>query len=106
MPYTVYILHSRQLNRYYVGHTSDLIEQRLRRHLTDHDGFTSKAKDWKLVYQETFEDKKSAATREREIKSWKSAIRIKALIEKMLNPGSSFGRASRSKNGKVIGSNP
>ncbi|MHA4847547.1 GIY-YIG nuclease family protein [Flavitalea antarctica] len=81
MPYTVYILHSDQLSKYYVGHTADLIKQRLRRHLTDHDGFTSKAKDWQLVYQEFFEDKKSAATREREIKSWKSARRITALIE-------------------------
>ena len=81
MLYTVYILHSKELNKYYVGHTSDLMEQRLRRHLTDHDGFTSKAKDWQLLYQETFDDKKSAASREREIKSWKSAIRIKALIE-------------------------
>ena len=81
MSYSVYILRSDQLSKYYVGHTADLIEQRLRRHLTDHDGFTSKAKDWQLVYQESFEDKKSAATREREIKSWKSAIRINALIK-------------------------
>ncbi|MHA4847546.1 GIY-YIG nuclease family protein [Flavitalea antarctica] len=61
MPYPVYILQSRQLNKFYVGHTADLIEQRLRRHFSDHDGFTSKAKDWQLVYQEFFGDKKSAA---------------------------------------------
>ena len=80
MHYTVYILHSITLNKFYIGHTSDLIEERVRRHLTDHDGFTSKAKDWNLVYQETFSEKSSAGKREREIKSWKSSIRIKALI--------------------------
>ena len=80
MPYTVYILHSQTLNKFYIGHTSDLIEERVRRHLTDHDGFTSKAKDWKLVYQEIFSEKSSAGKQESEIKSWKSSIRIKALI--------------------------
>jgi putative endonuclease len=80
MSFTVYILNSQLLNKFYIGHTGDLIEDRLRRHLTHHDGFTSKAKDWQLVSHETFENKKSAAMREREIKSWKSSIRIKALI--------------------------
>ena len=80
MSYTVYILHSQTLNKFYIGHTSDLIQERIRRHLTDHDGFTSTVKDWQLVYQEKFEHKITAAKREREIKSWKSSIRIKALI--------------------------
>ena len=80
MPFTVYILHSQDLNKFYIGHTADLIEERIRRHLTDHDGFTSRAKDWQLVYHEEFENKESAAKREREIKGWKSSIRIKALI--------------------------
>ena len=80
MPYTVYILFSASLNKFYIGHTGDLPEQRIRRHLAGHDGFTSKAKDWRLVYQEKMENKISATKREREIKSWKSSIRIKALI--------------------------
>ncbi|TXD92232.1 hypothetical protein ES724_14570 [Gillisia hiemivivida] len=44
MRFYLYILHSRQLNKYYVGHTSN-IEERLKSHLYNHLGFTSKAKD-------------------------------------------------------------
>ena len=39
-----------------------------------------KVKDWKLLYTETFETKESAYKREREIKSWKSRIRVEKLI--------------------------
>jgi len=80
MPYTVYILHSSQLNKYYVGQTGDELNDRIRRHLSDHKGFTSKAKDWLLVHTEIFPDRLHAAKREREIKGWKSSLRIKALI--------------------------
>jgi putative endonuclease len=50
----IYILYSTTLNRYYIGHTTMLPEQRLQKHLTNHDGFTGKAKDWQIVYQEEF----------------------------------------------------
>jgi len=45
----VYILHSKSLDKYYIGHTTEPIEERLRKHLADHSGFTSKAKDWKVI---------------------------------------------------------
>jgi len=77
--YTVYILFSANLDRYYVGHTDDMVG-RLRRHLTDHTGYTSKAKDWEVVFIELFQDRLSAGRREREIKSWKSAVRIRELL--------------------------
>ena len=80
MPYTVYILYSKQSNQFYIGHTGDAIEERIRRHLSEHSGFTAKAKDWQLVYQEIYEQKSDAASREREIKRWKSAVRIRALF--------------------------
>jgi putative endonuclease len=80
MSYTVYILYSVQLNKFYIGHTGDDIDQRFRRHLAEHSGFTSKAKDWRLVYHEIFSDKRAAARREREIKNWKSSIRIRTLV--------------------------
>ena len=81
MSYTVYILYSGSLNKFYIGHTSDQIEQRIRRHLSDHDGFTAKAKDWVMVYSELFPDKSLAGKRKREIKAWKSSSRIKALVQ-------------------------
>ena len=75
-----YILYSGTLDRYYIGHTSMAMEERLRRHLSAHAGWTSRAKDWRLVFREAFPDKASAMRREREVKAWKSVERIKALI--------------------------
>ena len=77
---TFYILHSKNLDTYYVGHTTALIEERLSRHLSNHKGYTAKAKDWHIVYSEIFNTKKEAYAREREVKKWKSRIKIEELI--------------------------
>ena len=71
---------SKTLNRYYVGSTEGSIEVRLKKHLSNHKGFTGKAKDWLLVYQEEYSDKKEALIREKQIKSWKSRKQIEILI--------------------------
>ncbi len=80
MDFKLYILHSKKLNKYYIGHTSNLTE-RIRSHLLNHKGFTSRAKDWKLVYSEEFSNKPEAYQRELEIKKWKSKLMIQKLIE-------------------------
>ena len=77
----VYILHSRSLNKFYIGHTCEDVNERLRKHLSDHKGFTSKTKDWEAVYLEQYDTKSLAYERERTIKSWKSKNRIQKLIE-------------------------
>jgi len=77
----LYILFSQSLDKYYVGSTSMDVNQRLRRHLSDHKGFTAKAKDWVVVYSERFDDLSSARKREMQIKKWKS----RTLIEKLVN---------------------
>ncbi|MGB4204171.1 MAG: GIY-YIG nuclease family protein, partial [Bacteroidales bacterium] len=59
-----YILHSSTLDKYYIGSTSSVLEERLRRHLSSHKGFTSKAKDWKIVYSEYYDDINEAMKRE------------------------------------------
>ena len=79
MYYFVYILFSDSLNRYYIGSTKDIV-RRIEDHLWNHKGFTSKAKDWQLRYQEVFETKTEALTREKHIKSWKSRKMIEKLI--------------------------
>jgi putative endonuclease len=79
MPFT-YILFSSQLDKFYIGSTSSGIESRLQKHLTDHSGFTSTAKDWVLVYSEEFEKIEDAAKRERQIKKWKSRKMIEQLV--------------------------
>ena len=76
-----YILYSASLDKYYLGHTSDLFD-RIQKHNTIHKGFTGKANDWKLVYSETYPNKSEAYQRERQIKNWKNRTRIESLIDK------------------------
>ena len=80
MPFYVYILYSSICDRYYVGHTGDDLQERLRKHNSNHKGFTGKASDWIIVYTETYPTKVTAYQREREIKAWKSRKKIELLI--------------------------
>jgi len=82
--YFFYILYSAQIDKYYIGYTANL-EERLKKHNSNHKGFTGKANDWEIVYFEEFEDKPSAYEREREVKSWKSRMKIEQLIENKKN---------------------
>ena len=75
----LYILYSSSLDKFYVGSTHDL-DGRMRRHLSNHSGYTSAAKDWQLVYQEGFTSREGALQRERQIKNWKNKNRIRELI--------------------------
>ena len=59
----MYILYSECLDRYYIGYSENPVS-RLNKHLSRHDGFTSRAKDWRVVYQEAFTDKSKALKRE------------------------------------------
>ena len=81
MHYT-YILFSQSANKYYIGATSDGLQERLRKHLSHHKGFTGKYSDWTMVYHETFESFCEALAREKEIKKWKSRKKIELLIKK------------------------
>jgi putative endonuclease len=75
----VYILYSKNIDRYYIGSTSNL-EERLRKHNSKHRGFTGKASDWEVVYLEDFDTIHEAQSREKQIKSWKSRKEIEKLI--------------------------
>lgn len=59
--------------------TSDLNE-RIRKHNSNHKGFTGGVGDWELHYYESFDMKTDALKREKMIKSWKSKIKILELI--------------------------
>ena len=80
MPFYVYILYSSTRDRYYVGHTGDDLQERLRRHNSNHKGFSGGVGDWTIVYTETYPAKTKAYQREREIKAWKSRKKIDLLI--------------------------
>ncbi len=80
MYFTTYILYSKQADKYYIGYTGDDMNERLRKHNTNHKGFTGKYADWDIVYFEIFEEKLLAMNREKEIKGWKSRKMIEKLI--------------------------
>ncbi len=80
MTFTVYILFSVTKNRHYIGYTADVMEERLRKHNSNHKGFTGGVSDWELKHTERFDTKEEAMKREKQIKNWKSRLLIEKLI--------------------------
>lgn len=78
MPFSVYIIYSKIIDQYYVGHSEDLTD-RLYRHNNSGSKATKKAKDWKIVYTESYETRAEASRRESEIKKKKSRNYIEQL---------------------------
>ena len=89
MPYRekhpcVYILASRRNGTLYIGVTSDLL-QRVALHKQDLiEGFTKKYRVHRLVYYETHPTMAAAIRREKQLKEWRRAWKIR-LVESM-NP--------------------
>ena len=74
-----YIIYSTIADKYYVGHTDDMI-RRLHEHNHGLSRYTRTGKPWELVYSEEFETRAFAMRREREIKTKKSRKYIEKLI--------------------------
>ena len=66
--YTTYILYSEKRKRYYVGRTTNEVEDRLRRHNTNHKGYTGKTGDWEIKYIKRYWTKRESIKAERKIK--------------------------------------
>ncbi|MFZ5982426.1 MAG: GIY-YIG nuclease family protein [Patescibacteria group bacterium] len=79
--YCVYILASERNGTLYIGVTSDLIKRVQEHKAKLTDGFTKKYGVDKLVYYDQTNDINSALAREKAIKKWNRAWKIK-LIEK------------------------
>ncbi len=77
--YTVYILYSIKLSRYYVGYTNNL-ERRLKEHNRKKGKFTDRGIPWEIKYTENYLTKEEAQKREAYIKSRKSKQYIEQLI--------------------------
>jgi len=83
--YYVYILARKRNGTLYVGVTSDLVK-RAYEHKSDLvDGFTKKYGVHNLVYYETVDSIDSAIAREKQLKKWNRAWKVR-LVEKV-NPG-------------------
>jgi putative endonuclease len=77
--YFVYILYSLTRDKYYVG-SCENVQERLKKHNTNHSGFTGKTGDWIVKWTEEHITKSEAMKREKQIKSWKSRKIIEKLI--------------------------
>ncbi|MFN3138420.1 MAG: GIY-YIG nuclease family protein [Allomuricauda sp.] len=79
MEYFVYIIYSKSLDRYYVGHSQDL-EDRMNRHNSGRSKYTKTAKDWEVKYTERYFTRSEAMNREKDIKRKKSRKYIEFLV--------------------------
>jgi putative endonuclease len=81
----VYVLHSKKLNKFYVGFTTISVADRLQRHLTkfyeEAQTFTRKADDWILVWQIRCNSPEQGRSIESHIKNMKSSKYIQNLIK-------------------------
>ena len=77
--YCVYILASGRYGTLYTGVTSDLVKRAWQHREKLVDGFTKKYDVEKLVWYELHEDVIAAITREKQIKKWNRAWKIKMI---------------------------
>ena len=77
--YFVYILYSKDFDRYYVGQCENL-DARLKRHNNKAVSSTKAYSPWQMIYTETFSTRALAYQRESEIKKKKSRKYIEFLI--------------------------
>ncbi len=81
MPFYVYILASERNGTLYTGVTNDLVRRVSEHREAAVDGFTSQYAVKSLVHFEVFDDPRSAITREKQMKKWRRAWKLR-LIEK------------------------
>jgi putative endonuclease len=67
MNYVVYILYSSSIDKFYIGQTYDL-ERRMEQHVSGYGNFTSRANDWKLIFERSFESRAESIQNELKIK--------------------------------------
>jgi putative endonuclease len=77
--YHTYILKSEKTKKYYIGYTSNL-SQRIRNHNSSKNASTKPGIPWRMVYSESFQEKKLAWLREKQIKCYKGGEAFKKLI--------------------------
>ena len=87
MNYTVYILWSNKIQRYYVGSTND-IEDRIERHNRREGNYTKRGSPWELIWKQSCFDRKEAVQLELKIKK----RGIKRYLLDINFSGSSAGR--------------
>ncbi len=82
--YYVYILASGIGGTLYIGVTNDLIRRVGEHRLKLEEGFTKKYEIYRLVYFEQFDDIENAIRREKRLKKWNRAWKVRLIEE--INP--------------------
>lgn len=85
MQYYVYLLASKIGGTLYVGVTNDLVRRVYEHKVGSVEGFTKKYAITRLVYFEVHSDVESAIQREKQIKKWNRAWKVKLIEEKNPN---------------------
>jgi putative endonuclease len=80
----VYILASGRNGTLYIGVTNDLARRGDEHHSEGQKSFTQKYQVHQLVYYEAYDDPEEAIRREKNMKAWKRAWKIRAIEE--VNP--------------------
>jgi putative endonuclease len=78
----VYILASKRNGTLYIGVTSDLVKRGWEHRTNAVDGFTKKYGVHILVYYEVCDDMISAISRERQLKKWRRAWKLRLIEER------------------------
>jgi putative endonuclease len=81
MPYYVYILASKRNGSLYIGSTSDLVKRIWEHKEKLRQGFTQRYGIDKLVYFEEFQEIALMGQRERRLKEWRRAWKIRLIEE-------------------------
>jgi putative endonuclease len=81
-PFYVYILSNKRNGTLYTGVTSNLIQRVWQHKNKIVKGFTEKYNISNLVYFETHDSAESAITREKQIKKWNRAWKLRLIEEK------------------------
>ncbi len=78
----VYILASQRNGTLYIGVTSDLVQRIWDHRLSKVEGFTKEHHVHMLVYYEYHDDMDSAIQREKQLKKWNRAWKLRLIEEK------------------------
>jgi putative endonuclease len=82
--YTVYVLHSKKENKFYIGLTEN-INRRLQEHKTGHNHTTLRYKTLKFIYLESYINKQDATRRERYFKTTAGKRTLRLMLKETLS---------------------
>jgi putative endonuclease len=81
MPYYVYMLASQRNGTLYLGVSRDLVRRVYQHKTKATPGFTSQYGVQRLVWYETYDDPTNAISREKDIKKWRRAWKLRLIEE-------------------------